>query len=62
MDVVKRNVADMEVMVERAEAEVGSVSSVKKVFQLLKLPLFGAAVSCTSLYQYDFYVYIVAVF
>ena len=42
---VKRNVTDMEEMVQRAETEVGSISPVKKVFQLLKLPLFGAAVS-----------------
>ena len=45
VDVVKRNVTDMEEMVQRAETEVGSISPVKKVFQLLKLPLFGAAVS-----------------
>ena len=45
--VVRRNVAVMEELVVKAEAEVGSVSSVKKMLQLFKLPLFGTPVSAT---------------
>lgn len=41
--VVKRNVAVMEELVAKAEADVGSVSSVKKMLQLFKLPLFGTS-------------------
>jgi len=46
---VRRNVAVMEGLVLKAEADVGSVSSVKKMLQLFKLPLFGAPVCDTTL-------------
>ncbi|KAI0228804.1 Biogenesis of lysosome-related organelles complex 1 subunit 4 [Lamellibrachia satsuma] len=41
--VVRRNVSTIEDVVVKAESDVGSVSSVKKMLQMFKLPLFGTS-------------------
>jgi len=58
---VKRNVAEMERLVEQAEANLGSVSTVKKVlnsvtlpslFTPVTLPVFSALVQFRECVQY----------
>jgi len=47
MMAVKRNVAEMERLVEQAEADLGSVSTVKKVMNSVTLPSLFTPVALT---------------
>ena len=57
--VVRRNVSTIEDVVVKAESDVGSVSSVKKMLQMFKLPLFGTSVSSKLTLLDLLYIYIV---
>jgi len=53
MIVVKRNVSEMERLVEQAESDVGSVSTVKRVMNSVTLPSLFTPVTLRYCFHYS---------
>jgi len=53
MTVVKRNVSEMERLVEQAESDVGSVSTVKRVMNSVTLPSLFTPVTLRYCFHYS---------